>query len=77
MFIHEAIQARSKDMPYITRMSWDYPTTESVAAAIMILPTDTPDCCIIMSASRKNPCRGWQPTAEDLVAEDWIVTRGA
>lgn len=77
MFIHEAILSRSQGEPYITRKSWDYPATESVEAAIMILPTDTPDCCIIMSVNGKNPCRGWQPTAEDLAADDWVVTRGA
>lgn len=77
MFIHEAIQRRVLDKPYITRKAWDHLATESVETAIMILPTNTPDCCIIMSANGKNPCRGWQPTAEDLVADDWMVTRGA
>lgn len=73
MFIHEAIAARSSDKPYITRESWSYITDSPVSAAVKILPTNTPDCCVIMSINSKNPCRGWQPMAEDLVANDWKV----
>lgn len=71
MYIHEAIQSRSPDKPYITRESWEYITDKPVAAAVKILPTDSPDGCVVESVSRKNPCRGWQPTAGDLMADDW------
>ena len=37
-----------------------------------IRPTDTPMCCYVFIED-KAPCRGWQPSAEDLMADDWIV----
>ena len=73
VFIHEAILARSKERPYITRKSWAYITNEPVKAPIKVLPTNTPDCCVIMHANGRKPCRGWQPQAEDLVANDWVA----
>lgn len=73
MFIHEAIRQRTKLKPCIAREVWNYPTTVRVAASAKILPTDSMDGCIIYSASDKNPRRGWQPTAGDLAADDWIV----
>lgn len=74
MYIHEAINNRTKDKPFITRMSWleDYGSHADLGTKL--LPTNTPDCCIIETKLSKNPCRGWQPMAEDLVADDWIVT---
>lgn len=71
MFIHEAILATTKDEPCITRKSWAYITNEPVSAVITILPTDTPDCCVIASKNGRIPCRGWQPAARDLIADDW------
>ncbi len=71
MFIHEAVLARSATKPFIRRRAWGYLTDRPESAVVKIQPTNTPDCCIIMSAIRKEPCRGWQPTAEDLVADDW------
>lgn len=38
-----------------------------------IEPTDTPDCCIFHSRATQNPRRGWQPAAEDLIADDWYL----
>lgn len=73
MFIHEAINARTPDKPYITRRSWGYLTDVPVVAPIRIQPTDTPDCCIVEGTARRKPCRGWEPTAGDLTADDWDV----
>lgn len=69
MKINDAISSRTEEKPFITRRAWDI---EQVAD-IKVLPTDTPDCCVIFSNSTR-PCRGWQPTARDLVADDWIIT---
>lgn len=73
MYIGEAIQARTAETPYITREAWLYPTKRPVAASVKILPTDSPDCCLILSATSKEPRRGWEPQAGDLVADDWII----
>lgn len=76
MLIHEAILATTKDEPYITRQAWSYNTGKPATAVITILPTNTPDCCVITSKNGRIPCRGWQPAARDLIADDWMVTKG-
>lgn len=75
MYIHEAIQARTAEKPYITRKLWNnlYPTAHP-GPAIWITPTDSPDGCVIDSQAAKSPCRRWQPMAEDLIANDWETT---
>lgn len=67
MTIIEAIKSTTENRPSITRTAWG-------EMQVKIRPTNTPDCCIISSLSGSNPSRGWQPTAEDLTAEDWITT---
>lgn len=67
MTIIEAIKSTTENRPSITRTAW-------AEMQLKIRPTNTPDCCIISSLSGSNPRRGWQPTAEDLTAEDWITT---
>lgn len=70
MLIHEAIKERIPEKPYITRESWN----SLWSAGIRIMPTDTPDCCILFSGAARRPVRCWQPTATDLTADDWITT---
>lgn len=36
-------------------------------------PTNTPDLCVCHSKAMKNPSRGWQPSAEDLMGNDWYL----
>lgn len=71
MYIHEAVsEARRLDCA-ITRSAegtiWEY---------VAIVPTDSVEGCI---AYAKHPKPGfgrfprWQPTAEDLMADDWEV----
>lgn len=67
MKIDIAIKATTEKRPFITRTAWADP-------GIKIRPTDSPECCIISSPYCARPSRGWQPTAEDLTAEDWITT---
>lgn len=73
MYINEAIKARTADAPYIARAKWHEEFGSWRAADIKIQPTNSPDCCIIMSKFNRSPNRGWQPTAEDLLADDWIT----
>lgn len=74
MYIHEAIKARTVEAPYITRRKWRDEFSDWRAADIKLQPTNSPDCCIVESKVNRSPCRGWQPTAEDLLADDWEVT---
>ena len=59
MNICDAVKARTTNKPYITRQSWNYPTSVWCNAVVKILPTDTPDCCTIESVASNAPCRGW------------------
>ena len=79
MYIHEAIQATTKREPYIARKCWGY--THPAPAGqwpngrtIKLSPTDSPDFCVVIS-EMCGASRGWFPTAEDLIADDWITTR--
>lgn len=49
MNISEAIQARTEQKPFITRKKWRSEFNTWQAADIKIQPTDSPDCCIVMS----------------------------
>lgn len=67
MHISDAVAAAIKSGQCIARRKWESPYR------FRIEPTDTPDGCICHSKAMKNPCRGWQPTAEDLLADDWFL----
>lgn len=75
MYIHEAIAAISSKTPYIARKAWECITDHSCGACIKVLPTDGPDCCIILSEYARTPFRGWQPQRGDLIADDWELVR--
>ena len=72
MYIHEAILTTSPENPCIKRESWIRYSVKS-GGGIKIQPTDSPDGCIIESDVDEKRRRGWQPTAADLMADDWIV----
>lgn len=74
MYIHEAIKAVTRNRPCIRRRAWDY-QTDTPRIAVKIQPTDSPDGCVIRSVAEKNTRHGWQPTASDLVADDWETVR--
>ncbi len=71
MYIHEAIAATSEVHPYITRESW---ADKWYRLHVRLLPTNTPDGMVYLSETHEAPRRGWQPTAEDLLASDWTAT---
>lgn len=63
MNIQEAIIKALKEKKFITRKSW--PKGLKVAPARHI-PCD-------LLAPNTPPGKGWQPDAEDLIADDWQV----
>ena len=73
MYIHEAIKARTADKPYIMRKKWE--DTFGARRGVRLFPTDSPDGMIVDSRTAKSPRNGWQPTAGDLVADDWLVVQ--
>lgn len=76
MYIHEAIKATTESRPFITRKSWIVDDSEK--SMVKILPTSTPDCCIMVSDfSKMRPSRCWQPRKDDLTADDWFPCHGS
>lgn len=73
MFINQAIALARKSNKCITREAWEPVKRACYSAGIQILPTDTPDCCVIYSEACKTIARAWNPRAEDLLADDWLV----
>lgn len=75
MYIYEAIKSTTPQTPYITRKSWCYLTDRPCPAAVKILPTNSPDGCVVKSVSADKSRRGWQPSADDLTASDWVLVK--
>lgn len=73
MKIHEAIKATTIRKPYVTREAWAF-LTVTPETPVKLLPTNSPDGCILISTMQKDSCRWWQPTAGDLLADDWGIT---
>lgn len=73
MLIHEAIAARSADKPYITRRRWSDMGDNFSFPHVKIMPTNSPDCCVVISRDKRATGRGWQPTMDDLIADDWEI----
>lgn len=71
MRIDEAIKSVTSQTPFITRAAWMYLTSKPCSAPIKLQPTNSPDGGIVMSLG--GACRGWQPRAEDLTADDWML----
>lgn len=74
MYIHEAIQATTLQKPCIARESW-FRFSSKPTGGVTIQPTDSPDGCIVESDVLEGVRRIWQPTAADLVADDWKTVR--
>lgn len=76
MYIHEAIKAAMSKGLAITRQGPGIMWEDTA-----IVPTNTSDCCFIAHADievakkLKLPIgRRWNPLAEDLIADDWVLT---
>lgn len=49
-------------------------TTPEFEGVLKIKPTNKTGNCIVMKADGSNPSKlGWNPQADELVREDWIV----
>ena len=67
MNIFEAVTIAVREGKYIT--------TPEFAETAKIKPTNEKGNCILMGADGSRPSKyGWQPTANDLMREDWIIT---
>lgn len=73
MNIQQAAREAVAERKHMTRSAWVHIMSKPCSAAFKLLPTNTPDCCIAVSVYESSPRKGWQPSAEDLMAEDWVV----
>ena len=71
MKISEAVERALEEKKPITRASY----LEELG--FKIFPTNSSDCCYITSGNgERHPTRCWNPTANDLLADDWKVING-
>lgn len=72
--IHEAVKTALEENKMIIRASAKEPESEVYA---VIRPTNSYDACILIvrgrDANYTRACRCWNPTADDLMADDWTV----
>lgn len=82
MFIHEAVKEAMAKGLAITRIPKDRSEEfGSLWDITAIVPTNTRDCCFIgytadseIDGELLPVGRRWNPEAEDLLADDWVVT---
>jgi hypothetical protein len=66
MYIHEAAKKAMDERKYIT--------TPEFAGSTKIKPTNESGNCVVMMHDGSHPSKyGWQPTANDLIRDDWII----
>ncbi|MCP8849151.1 DUF2829 domain-containing protein [Latilactobacillus curvatus] len=67
MNIQQATKIATKQKRGITRKSWG-------PRSVTILPTNTANGCLLLFFGRKHEVKSnWEPTALDLLANDWEV----
>lgn len=75
MHIHEAVKKALAENGRIIRTS-AVETESDIYSAIR--PTNSYDTCLLTVMKNGKPertCRGWNPTADDLMADDWVVIK--
>ena len=70
MNILTAIKKAIDEDSFIARTSLDFGEGRT-----LIKPTNSSDCCIVVfrrnGAKKRQQIKCWNPTADDLLAEDW------
>lgn len=73
MGIQEAVKHAVEKNGYIRRKDLN---NMGMWSDTLIRPTNSYDCCIILSKKENRQSRCWNPTADDLIADDWEVITG-
>lgn len=66
MNIQEAVKKSLENKKAISRRKYENGS--------FLIPTDNVNSLVALCSERRLPCRGWQPFADDLIADDWYVT---
>ena len=74
MKIDEAVKIAMKQDAFIRRKN-------ELSGKVLIKPTNYSDCCYLLIKDKKENWRSrctrcWNPTAEELMSDDWEVTKG-
>lgn len=75
MHIHEAVKEALKEDALICRTS---AKMENMTIFGAIKPTNTYNTCLLLVINNGKINKGsrwWNPTADDLTADDWVVLR--
>lgn len=75
MYIHEAVQQALKKSEVIYRTSAKRKEQDRYA---VIKPTNSYETCILIvyvGGKAERSARSWNPTADDLAADDWELLR--
>ncbi len=75
MYIHEAVREAMRDNALIIRTSARETKSDIYSA---IRPTNSYDTCLLVVMKGEKidrACRWWNPTADDLIADDWTVIK--
>ncbi len=74
MNIQEAVEKAISSKAYIARQKYD---DAKAFHKTRIKPTNSYDTCLVYTFDQKgrevHHCKNWNPTAEDLMANDWKV----
>lgn len=74
MNILTAIKKAIDEDSFIARTSLDFGEGRT-----LIKPTNSSDCCIVVfrrdNVKKRQQIKCWNPTADDLLAEDWEVLK--
>lgn len=68
MNIKETVELAMKEGKYIYKES-----EKNEGIEIDIFPTNTWDCCVLISKDSEKVGKRWNPSANDLVADDWEI----
>lgn len=68
MLIHEAVKEALHQGKGLARKNWDESWLYTT-----IFPTNSSECCIVTNRSAQRSHPRWNPTADDLMADDWKV----
>lgn len=75
MNIQEAVKKAMEENRLIARSSVKINESDVYAA---IKPSNSYDACllvVIIGGKREKACRCWNPTADDLTADDWTILK--
>ena len=74
MNIQTAIKKAIDENSFIARKSLDFGEGRT-----LIKPPDSSDCCVVVfkreGSKKRQQIKCWNPTADDLLAEDWEVIK--